>query len=42
MTRELKAAILLWKRGQQIDTALHATLAAQGYVVAKLERRYYA
>jgi hypothetical protein len=42
MNQKLAAAILLWKRGQPIDTALHSQIAAQGYDVASLERRYRA
>lgn len=42
MTRKLAVAILIWKRGEPIDSVLQSELAAQGYDVAKLERRYRA
>lgn len=42
MTVELKTAILIWKRGDPIDTFLHSKLEAQGVNVPKLERRYRA
>lgn len=42
MTRKLAVAILIWKRGDPIDTALQSDLMAQGYDVAKLEQRYRA
>lgn len=36
----LKQAILIWKAGNPIDTSHWSTLAAQGFDVASLERRY--
>ncbi len=42
MTRELKAAILIWKRGGDIDTFLHSRLASQGYEIEPLQQRYSA
>jgi hypothetical protein len=42
MTRELAVAIILWKRGEPIDIALHSKLAAQGYEIPTLQRRYCA
>lgn len=42
MTRELAVAIILWKRGEEIDTALHSKLSAQGYEIPALQRRYCA
>lgn len=39
-TRLLLEAKLLWKRGQEIPTDLHARLVAQGYDVTTLEAHY--
>lgn len=41
-TNALRAAILLWKRGDAPDTSLYMKLSTQGYDVASLERRYRA
>ena len=38
--RLLKTAILHWKRGTPLPTDLWADLAAEGFDVSALERRY--
>lgn len=38
----LKAAIFVWRQGNEIDVALHSKLLSEGYDVASLQRRYRA